>query len=1859
MSSCTCDHSQQSLAGDDYDFHEVNLGTPTNSENPFIHSHERTLSPLAKSLVLNVASFDDNESDPCNYNSPHINDISPSKTGSVLFELKKISSTISNWWNTKKSSDEMLNAPKRRNDSTLGLFSCKRTNTAENDLLMGPDLWIVDAQTPNATSIIDPCVDLNSPENTCGCLSVSTCSTVSFAIKRILSAIKTIAQLSADLDSEANVNVYDVETCYFCINPQPTILPPSEAVGALCDALHTLQSLMDLSEERLRIVINHNGCETVIKALKQYTSSFQVCVAILPLLSCFCHHKIGILRLNHLDGMKYVVEILNIHMPQKDIVSQCCNLLCCLMTGNVQRRKLVSFGFLDIFHNLLGHFGTPYNDDNMDTLVDLMSDIAKVLFSIIFDCSDNIKAVKEKHTCELLMSAYLGLFSGMHDVLNNLDMISGSSQRYLVVQFEQDHREEKHNDCHECSNGNIDSTRLMPTALWGLRVFGTFAWCCEDNKDMLGSMGCCGLVVHIVRICGTIDDRLTEAVCFAVANLANRHSENQWRLVKAGVLELLASLFGKHCKSLEVVRECSNAIYTLVLGSEYTKIECDFLKLFSQLTAEVIIYHANSGNHSMKAFLMESLWHGMSGIILEIERQGNISLDHNICDSILCMMSMVKILTRKSALSLCNTLYIMTKAKDNCSYIGNEGIGRGIYLLSNTFGHEVDICVKLYQSIEHLTQIESNRMWLGAAGVCKSAVMMLKINICDMQAVKAGVCVVAKLSSSSRNNCQKLSSAGLYDLLPKLIYKYAAVSCIILESCAICASNLSNFEEHSDALLLNGGFDALICAWHSFLFNKILVEAVCISIVNLTKSKNITTIAFKKSELLATILLTLEIHLVDDMLIGIVIEAINALLTSIVDFKRVLGNNADFGKQLALLLQNSIKNKSFLLTQISFLTSSLCEGNQAICATLAEAGVCSMLIYALKNFSNDLDVVKGCFRGLQLMIYVPQIRSLVGSLGACEVISTILKFYSKEKYVIVHGLDALAMLCKEDPCNIEFFQNCDIYNVMITVMTCDYNVIDLDLTKIWCRAISLLVDCEEIRMILGEKGVCEIVMTCLEIHMLDASVVMETSLAIGSLVGNRYRKNIVKFVAFGSCRLLGIAMALHKENAAVAWSCCSLLINFCQEYDSFERCSTGEVVLSVMRIHDKDKLVLQWGCLAIESMSLDNKNRDALVKSGACDVIISSALLDSRNEEALEATRSGKLAGNVNVAKAACRAMFRICVDNDTYCEKMGIMGACEAVLTVMEKYVADDGLAQIACEVLIELACGCSSNKTKVGHTSGCARIISSLLLWHCEIKNVVLVGFRALEVLSNRHHANAIKFGTSDICTAIVKGMQCNLTCADVASTGCCAIVSLACNERNVSLLGASGACNIALEVMRYHGQELAVAWNGFQAIANLSVDSANCELIGAAGGCKTVAAALLSHLSNSDMSHLAWRCIGSLCNFSGNIIAFTKIGICDVSIRSLQNGKNEKQPVLELCRVIARLAKNSDSRNALWARNVCDLLTDVMESHSESVDVVVRSFKTVIALCNNGHKEVQDTFRKCNGCDALLRNLRMHQQCHEDAAKWGSIAIRDLVKHNRDNQTIMENLGAGKVMLNVLHRPENHEYVIGCALAAMRFLIEGHGENTLIYSTKDMCDVVITIFERHLHCVSVALNCCYLVVLLLPFSSEWFLRSSNSIEDICIASLQAHYEESEELVVICCDAMTKLCSIPEGAIRFCYGGVTKLITYIIKTQLSNITICLSCLQLLLRLSKPLSNMSYFETSEICNVVIMATQKYYLRKKVVKIGCAVISSLACKSDKIRLYLISEGGIDLLTILFDVYTSLSSQDPPPWINSALSALTK
>jgi hypothetical protein len=143
-----------------------------------------------------------------------------------------------------------------------------------------------------------------------------------------------------------------------------------------------------------------------------------------------------------------------------------------------------------------------------------------------------------------------------------------------------------------------------------------------------------------------------------------------------------------------------------------------------------------------------------------------------------------------------------------------------------------------------------------------------------------------------------------------------------------------------------------------------------------------------------------------------------------------------------------------LLHQLCVVVGGLGYMNHPVCEVLAAAGVCEVLIAALRTHPNCVDIITVCTEAIHYLAEVPANRRLFGSLHACPSILNVLTKHSDDVNVVFELLKVIGTLALDDPGNRASLHDANVYEVVVRVVG-QYSHIPVA-AQYGCRAISNL-----------------------------------------------------------------------------------------------------------------------------------------------------------------------------------------------------------------------------------------------------------------------------------------------------------------------------------------------------------------------------------------------------------------------------------------------------------------------------------------------------------------------------------------------------------------------------------------------------------------------------------------------------------------------------------------------------------------------------------------------------------------------------------------------------------------------------------
>ena len=251
-----------------------------------------------------------------------------------------------------------------------------------------------------------------------------------------------------------------------------------------------------------------------------------------------------------------------------------------------------------------------------------------------------------------------------------------------------------------------------------------------------------------------------------------------------------------------------------------------------------------------------------------------------------------------------------------------------------------------------------------------------------------------------------------------------------------------------------------------------------------------------------------------------------------------------------------------------------------------------------------------------------------------------------------------------------------------------------------------------------------------------------------------------------------------------------------------------------------DQDVQKWGCAAIAALSTDTSLTDppeprrSLARKGALEAVVHALRLH------IGIPRSDVLYYAMAALTGLASGKFQ--PEEDAARKKLGDLGACELVCTVIRDNIHDLRLMEFAVFAVKTLAMN-DSNRLRLGNLGACADVYNALRsnMRNGEVTAAVL---RATGMLAHAFE-NMARLRDAGACELIVEAVNRHLCCASVADAFSRALQNLCCpsyygDPQNSLLLGVP-ACQAIVKVLETHNGHPVVTEYAAKALHSMCVN------------------------------------------------------------------------------------------------------------------------------------------------------------------------------------------------------------------------------------------------------------------------------------------------------------------------------------------------------------------------------------------------------------------------------------------------------
>ena len=813
--------------------------------------------------------------------------------------------------------------------------------------------------------------------------------------------------------------------------------------------------------------------------------------------------------------------------------------------------------------------------------------------------------------------------------------------------------------------------------------------------------------------------------------------------------------------------------------------------------------------------------------------------------------------------------------------------------------------------------------------VCRAVVNALNKHLASEDVVEEACSAIGALAKTCDKNRNLLASAGACEYICKVFKKHLANEMVVEKAC-YAASVIAADRDQISARLVSAGICRLIGkAFASFYNNEEISGWALQCIVHLGSSKYEGTNALKEfgsADVCRTLFFVIERHYNSLVLVELFLKAVVTMASIDSNVKKL--NATDILNWLVRLMDHCIEEET----------------------------VVTLGCHALGELATDRDSAEK-----------------LGSLRACEIITNILVMHRENELVMSWACRAAGRLASYSKRNSARLGEANAAGALAVVLN-----LHMD-RELVCNFVCLAISGMTIspsgnsinRSLLGDLGVCELVLRVLQRYEESESVVAEGLCALSGLVDCN-ASNLNKCVAHNICKV--IVSALSRYNARKGG----------------ESTDLGN--------DDLSQSVVQWGCWIISRMLLTASLSSAAIKfttsnsdlsnmdvNNICDSIISST------SSLVSAPTTDPTTDSMSVGNG----LSTVTVDKESLQSAFAEEGVCEAVTAALLMSGHNLVITEHAINAVQNLANGSTENVLRFVSLS-IGDVVCRAVDQHSGSETIILAGLQALVSFKYKNSVLSCEFA----CRLVPFILQRYMSNHQLIEW-CCRLICAMCkgyrksgnSSANRDMLGVHGACEIIVACLDRH-------------------TSSESALLISSSACRNAAAEVVQ-----------WVCMAIYAlghEHAEHQEILGKCGACEVVGRAVSGSNNgfahSEIAAYAGCQAICALAKNNRKHQiALGAAGACSSVVEALHMHPGSVTIGRWGLLAVAVLAENSESNAAK-FGDSGAPSTIPVSMHAHQ-VSAFVALSGCAAIKSIANVSMSYTSQLGQYGACECVVSAL--------------------------------------------------------------------------------------------------------------------------------------------------------------------------------------------------------------------------------------------------
>eukprot|EP01041_Mallomonas_annulata_P000926 gene926-1794_t len=1153
-----------------------------------------------------------------------------------------------------------------------------------------------------------------------------------------------------------------------------------------------------------------------------------------------------------------------------------------------------------------------------------------------------------------------------------------------------------------------------------------------------------------------------EQACRAIVNLAADPS-HACILGEKGICETIVVIINKHKDVPIISMQALKAVLNLCIASEENCLKFSNAGLSEALVACLNIHCGN--------FALSEL--GCKIVTFLLLNHESIFVSHlseaGACEVVVDILR--KHMTSSDISELtCRIIESLARNEMNGSKLLDAGVYEGLVEVLQRHYNVIPVLEYGSWAIATLAcSSDKTRQSLGLSGACELLVDILG-TAQEHDGVAEQCCGAIRNLCDIESNLNSFNITKCFENISQVINLHINNDSVIMQAAAAVGALTFNNEVAIQAFGALGVCEYLVDILHAHPLNMVLVDHVCLAIVNLSTDIDNAT------------------KLMNVNVCGEVIEATQGRIDSAPVVEQVLKiflNLSLMSEAFIPVLGDSGVCEYVLLAiqrhQGEGLVANIClrvvialsVEHEANAARFIVGGLCDRVVSCMKRYVERNTLSDLVCRVIVALTTNETRRTMFGVAGAGEAIVDIVRRHMNHPKIILQCCKVIYCLAMDHETNVMKMEVANIANICyrILVKYTDNAVIAEECFK----SMEMVCKNRKISSAIGILGGCELVIVTLDKHSKIPSI-SEQGLKTIVRMSQGCDANVNKFSNAGIEAAVVALVSLHNGSVALAIAACNVAMTMCNRSPAavtrFVNAGGCEQFCDILRVHFENSEVVAI-LFDVLSVMTGETAADRLFAKGVCDGLH-------------EAFRRN--VNDLNIADGGLRFMISLCRDSTSSCVRLVELGVCASITEVLRLHVTYNQICSDGCK-LLSMICNLivvMADKVKLAardafRQANFAEIILMTVSQMTDNAYATSLSFRAIGALCRDNESNTTVFGESGLCDMVCNSLKKFVDSVEVCESSCQVMSCLLRDRINIAKLTALQVSETVTSMIRTHIHSPKVTETGCSILALIPALEDPFLNTNGAPQVRDVAVAVLDrHVDCVPTVVQALRALHNLLTVDGNRTAFAtaiesdSILLCNQLMNVLGRNRSSAAVTQEVMLMVLALSVTKGVMKKFSQLGVCEFLVESINEHIQSGNTISVCLEAIQRLCSL--KSALSKFLSFGLCECIVESLKANMNA-EKLMEQGldTISLLSVSNDGSSYATKFGSIGGCELVTSAIRQYIKKDGVASSGCKAIFSLCQSIDGNRIKVGNAGGCEEVVSAMKRHAKIAIVAENGC----------------------------------------------------------------------------------------------------------------------------------------------------------------------------------------